>query len=443
MDVPVLLIADDLTGAAEAAAAFLLRTPRIVDLRTLRSVRASLAAGVVAVDTDSRYVSPELAAERCRTALDQLPPEGVVVKKIDSTLRGPLAAELTALREPGGLLVVASALPALGRTVVGGAVLVDGVPLERSAAWAAEPRPAPSTVAEALAPLPVSVVELPVVRGGVDELAAALLAAADADRVAVCDAETDADLDRLVAAGVAAGTRIGAAGASVRWAGSAGLAHALARAHAAAAPAALKDGSAAAQAHCAPVPPVPGASPAPPAPGASPAPSSAAPILFVVGTAAQAARDQLARLAELVPTVVELGPDHLDDHAATAAEVAERTAGRTAAVHLTEAGGAARSPDVVAALARVVEPAAREHPALVLTGGETARAVLAAIGVGELRVREAWDDGVVVSTAPGGRVVVTKPGAFGDPHTLARIVQRLPSTPWQLHAEHSPHEEDT
>lgn len=418
MDAPVLLVADDLTGAAEAAAGFLLRAPRIVDLHAWRSVRASSAVGVVAVDTDSRYAGADVAAERCRAALALLPRGGVVVKKIDSTLRGPLAAELATLREPGGLLVVAPASPALGRTVAGGAVLVDGVPLERSEAWAAEPRPAPSTVAEALAPLPVTPVELSVVRDGPDELVAALRTAAAGGRAAVCDAETDADLDRLVAAGA----RIGAAGTPVRWAGSAGLAHALARAHAGAErPAAADRAVDASEADRA----------------------VAGPILFVVGTAAPAARDQLRRLAEVVPTVVELDADRLADPAATSAGVAERTAGRTAVVHLTDAGGAARSPDVVAALARVVEPAARDHPALVLTGGETARAVLVAIGVGELHVRDAWDDGVVVSSTPAGRVVVTKPGAFGDPRTLVRIVERLPGVRWRQHAEHSPHEEDT
>lgn len=172
-------------------------------------------------------------------------------------------------------------------------------------------------------------------------------------------------------------------------------------------------------------------------------PPPVGPILFVVGTAAPAARVQLEWLARYLATVVELEPDQLADPDAAARDVSTRTAGRTAAVHLTDARGAARSPDVVAALARVVGPAAREHRALVLTGGETARAVLAAIGVGELYVREAWGDGVVVSTAPGGRVVVTKPGAFGHPRALVQIAQRLPSTRWHLHVEHSPQQEDT
>ncbi|SDS38908.1 four-carbon acid sugar kinase family protein [Jiangella sp. DSM 45060] len=596
MEETVVLLADDLTGAAEAAAAFAMRTPRIVSLDALRSLRASHTVGVVAVDTDSRYVSPELAAERCRAALALLPP-GLVVKKIDSTLRGPLAAEVAALRELGGLLVVSPALPALGRTVVGGVVLVDGVPLDRSAAWAAEARPAPTSVAEALAPLPVVTVSLAAVRGGVDALATALRVAADRRQVAVCDAETDDDLDRIVVAALAAA----AGDLPVRWAGSAGLAHALARAQVAAdaspsggsqggvasvggrpgsppggvASAAGRTGlppggvaSAAGRTGSPPgvasageqtgLPPGRVASAAgrtglPPGgvasvgeqtgspPGVASAgeqtglpgvaaggggqlgPLSAGPILFVVGTAAAAARAQLAALAEHVETVVELDPGELARLAGIAdppgiagpaepagpagpvgpagpggpagpvgpvgpggpaepagpvgpggpaapggpaepagpvgpggpaapagpaglAEVAHdlavRADGRTAVVHLADAAGAARSPMAVEALARVVAPAAREHPALVLTGGETARAVLVAIGAGELHVREAWDDGVVVSATPDGRIVVTKPGAFGGPHALVRIAERLSGTR-HPHVEHSPHEEDT
>ncbi|SEE44329.1 four-carbon acid sugar kinase family protein [Jiangella alba] len=541
MGEPVVLIADDLTGAAESAAAFALRAPRIVGLDTWRSLRASHTSGVVAVDTDSRYVSPELAAERCRAVLALLPPGGVVVKKIDSTLRGPLAAEVAALRELGGLLVVSPALPALGRTVVGGVVLVDGVPLERSAAWAAEPRPAPTSVAEALAPLPVVVVSLAAVRGGADTLATALRVAADGHQVAVCDAETDDDLDRIVAAAPAA-----AGDLPVRWAGSAGLAHALARAQVAADarlpgrppgvagsaggwPGGSSGGTPGGVAAAGGPPGSPpgvaaggrGQLGSPPGvaagAGGRPGPLSAGPILFVVGTAAAAARAQLAALAEHVETVVELDPDELTgladppdpadpaapagraapaDPAAPAGraepaapagpvgraapagpvgraapadpvgraapagpadpaepagpagmagiahDLAGRTAGRTAVVHLADAAGAARSPAAVEALARVIAPAAREHPALVLTGGETARAVLVALGAVELHVREAWDDGVVVSATPDGRIVVTKPGAFGDPHALVRIAERLTGTR-QSHVEHSPHEEDT
>ncbi|TDE02217.1 four-carbon acid sugar kinase family protein [Jiangella asiatica] len=397
MVAPVLLVADDLTGSAEAAAAFLPRTVRIrwwSELRETRDSGDGREGDVLAVDTDSRYVRADEAARRCRSALALLPAGGTVVKKVDSTLRGPLAAELAALRADGAPLVVAPALPALGRTVIGGAVRVDGVPLERSASWAAESRPAPSSVAEALRPLPAVVVGLDVVRGAADRLAAALLAAADAATLPVCDAETDADLDHIVHAGALTGR-------PVRWAGSAGLAHALARTSRA-----------------------PAAGTTPPAPTARP------PALFVVGSAAPSARAQLDRLTGWTDTVVELEPALLTDPG-LAATVAGRTAGRNAVVHLAAADGAERSPDVVAALARAVAPAAADHPTLVLTGGETARAVLAAIGAGELLVRDAWDDGVVVSTAPDGHVVVTKPGAFGDPDTLLRVARRLT------------HEEDT
>ena len=399
MDDPVLLIADDLSGAAEAAAAFHMRAPRIIELQPSQTVREPITDDVVVVDTDSRYTEPDLAAERCRAALAHARPGGTVLKKIDSALRGPLAAELAALREPGELLIATPALPALGRTVLGGEVRINGVPLRHSAAWAAETRTGPATVAEALAPLPVSEVALSVVRGGADQLMAALRAAAAADRVAICDAETDTDLDRLVAAGIA----VGAAGVPVRWAGAAGLAYALARAY-------------------------PGD---PHRTNARPNWSATGPILFVVGTAAPAARAQLTRLAEQVEIVVELGPDLLARAAdpaernTLAAEVTERTAGRTAVVQLAEAAGAPRSPNLVEAMARAVAQTARTHPTLLLTGGETARAVLTAIEIDELVVREAWQDGVVLSTAPDGRAVLTRPGAFGDPDALARIARQF------------------
>ncbi|WP_084469578.1 four-carbon acid sugar kinase family protein [Jiangella gansuensis] len=412
MAIPMLLIADDLTGAAEAAAAFLPRAVRILpfhELRAARDLRATAfdgltgAAGrdggtddgqVLAVDTDSRYATAAEAAHRCGAALSLLPSGGTVVKKIDSTLRGPLSAEVAALRGDGVPLVVAPALPALARSVVGGAVRVGGVPLQRSAAWAAEPKPAPATVAEALQPAPVAVAGLDTVRGAPDALAAAMTEAAATGSLLVCDAETDTDLDLIVHAGTLTG-------GPVRWVGSAGLAHALARTSRA-----------------------PAAGTTPPAPTARP------PALFVVGTAVASARIQIRRLAGWADTVVELDPARLADPG-TAAELAARTAGRSAVVHLTAAHGVARSPDVVAALAAAVAPSTAEHPTLVLTGGETARAVLAAIGAGELVVRAEWDDGVVVSTVPDGHVVVTKPGAFGDPDTLLRVAQRLT------------HEEDT
>jgi uncharacterized protein YgbK (DUF1537 family) len=58
----------------------------------------------------------------------------LLYKKTDSTLRGNIASELRALRDafPGRPLVYVPAYPQLGRTVRGGRLYVDGVPLDRS-----------------------------------------------------------------------------------------------------------------------------------------------------------------------------------------------------------------------------------------------------------------------------------------------------------------------
>ena len=88
-----------------------------------------------------------------------------------------------------------------------------------------------------------------------------------------------------------------------------------------------------------------------------------------------------------------------------------------------------REPDrrdipVVRRLGRVVAQAApRAH--FVLTGGETARAVLAARHVREFRLLGEVEPGVPFGIARDGTLVCTKAGAFGGPATLVRCVARL------------------
>ncbi len=57
----------------------------------------------------------------------------IVFKKIDSQLRGNVAAEVGAL---DGDVMVAPALPVEGRIVRGGVLYVDGEPRRRSRSWA-------------------------------------------------------------------------------------------------------------------------------------------------------------------------------------------------------------------------------------------------------------------------------------------------------------------
>ena len=81
---------------------------------------------------------------------------------------------------------------------------------------------------------------------------------------------------------------------------------------------------------------------------------------------------------------------------------------------------------ISAALGRFIATAeAGYRPDLVLTGGETARAVVDAIGLSSLRPVDVVHHGAVVSIASDGRRVVTRPGSFGDDASLWAITAYL------------------
>jgi D-threonate/D-erythronate kinase len=62
---------------------------------------------------------------------------------------------------------------------------------------------------------------------------------------------------------------------------------------------------------------------------------------------------------------------------------------------------------------------------LVLTGGETARAVVDAIGITTLHPVHEIHHGAVESVTTDGRRVVTRPGSFGTADSLVAIVRYL------------------
>ena len=87
------IVADDVTGAGDTAVQFA-QEGWTAELRLRRGADGD--AQVVAVSTDSRACSEEDAAARVRAAVAQTPGTHVF-KKIDSTLRGPIRAEIEAL----------------------------------------------------------------------------------------------------------------------------------------------------------------------------------------------------------------------------------------------------------------------------------------------------------------------------------------------------------
>lgn len=397
----VLAVADDLSGAAETAAALLSRTTRTRVLLDSRTTTPAPARTTTVFDLDSRQLSATGAAARITAVMTGLAPGTLVLKKVDSLLRGNLAAEIAALAATGRGVLLAPALPTAHRTVRDGVLHTDGVPLHTGNAWRAETAPPPRSIAEALG-VPVALLGLTSVRGPADLLRTALREALATGLPVVADAETDADLDALLAAVLDVDPRVALAG-------SGGLALALGRA--------LGGG--------------------PPAPLPPPGPATR-PLLVVVGTAEPLAAEQVRRLVTDGAVLHSLNPG-----ASHPGDPLPPLRPGTTVLTLRRNGpldpAAARA--IVQNLARTAATLLDSAPGpadLVLTGGETARRVLEALAVRELRPWGQVHHGAVLATTPDGRTVVTRPGSFGDPDSLRLIARALRTRADRTPADRTP-----
>jgi uncharacterized protein YgbK (DUF1537 family) len=124
------IIADDLTGAMDTGAQF---ARCGLDTVVMLTGDRLPEAEALAISTDSRSETAAEAYRRARKAADQLGGR-LIYKKIDSTMRGNVGAELDGVMECRGIdrALVAPAFPEAGRTTVGGVHYVDGVPLAGS-----------------------------------------------------------------------------------------------------------------------------------------------------------------------------------------------------------------------------------------------------------------------------------------------------------------------
>ncbi len=133
-----LILADDLSGAAEVAA--IAAATGLSAMVASRSA-AACAAEVVVVDLDARLCAAGEAAVRVRDCLAKHGHAGRrVALKIDSALRGPVRELLVSAMHETGLAraVLLPANPATGRLVSGGRISVHGIPLHRTA-FASDP----------------------------------------------------------------------------------------------------------------------------------------------------------------------------------------------------------------------------------------------------------------------------------------------------------------
>ncbi|RTZ96481.1 MAG: hypothetical protein DSY90_10575 [Deltaproteobacteria bacterium] len=136
--IPVAVIADDLTGAADTGIQFCraMGPACLLGIRSLKQVRFSEIPGVLSVYTNSRHLPASGADKSVRSAmryLNAFEPQSLY-KKIDSCLRGNIGTEMDAVMDAWGgrTSFVAPAFPAQGRTTLHGIHYLHGTPLSET-----------------------------------------------------------------------------------------------------------------------------------------------------------------------------------------------------------------------------------------------------------------------------------------------------------------------
>ena len=410
----MLILADDLTGAADcgvACAGHGLHT-----LVVLGDSASEVSADALSIDGDTRRLAPNQAAlETVRLLRKYLHHEGMLLyKKLDSTLRGNVGEELAATlatrrtfadAEERIVVVLAPAFPAVGRTTLGGRQLINGKTLEESLQLLDHPSPARSDIAAILRAscLRTELLALDLIRGDSLALCKAMQSNAQFADVLLCDAETEDDLRRIAESSMVLGCK-------TVWAGSAGLARHL--------------------------PPVAGLSRA--SATRSTQPSARGPALFVVGSGSAVSREQVEVLGSRSDTVVVrispkvlMASEQSQERSAYELEIEwALDTGSDVAVFLYPAVQLDISigRSLIAALAAIATPFADVVGALVVTGGETARAVFQAWGITRLQLIGQVEAGLPFSVTSGWNrelPVLTKAGGFGGPESLLRCLEFL------------------
>lgn len=133
------VIADDLTGAN--ATGVLLKKMNYKAYTVMNAERIELSTlnecDCLLYPTDSRGVEAEIAYNRVKNVCNLLKGDKVKVyaNRIDSTLRGNLGSETDAMLDSLGeeyVAIVAPCFPSSGRIVIGGYMLVNGLPLHKT-----------------------------------------------------------------------------------------------------------------------------------------------------------------------------------------------------------------------------------------------------------------------------------------------------------------------
>ena len=370
----ILIVADDLTGACDAAVGFAQRgahTQVLIDSQWTSSAPVQVRA----ICTESRDLPVTQAVERLSRIVRQsnVQPHHHVFKKIDSVFRGNTSQEIQAAIEafPDRFAVIAPSFPALGRTAVDGTIIVRDIAGERTILV--------RKMLEEIGLRPTWIAA----GQSAEAIEQAMRANHESGQRAVfCDAATEDDL----AAIVAAGRRLPN---GVQWIGSGGLAHALASD-------VLGD---TVQADY----------------GSGPIAKST--VFVFVGTDHPVTLQQLSTLHQQHNAAIWPSGIDMDDVPVVVFPVSFEAT--------TEDG-------IRSAMARFTK---QQIGCLFMTGGDTAMLVCRALGIRALSLKQEFEPGIPTAVAIGGdfsgAMVVLKSGGFGEAEAISRIAKHFGSAKHQ------------
>lgn len=406
----LLMIADDLTGACDAGIQFAAGGFASVVLFDQAGTHARKADAVI-FDTASRAMMPKKAYEAVRGYLTDLNAAefDVLYKKMDSTLRGNIGSELDAIMDQFGIrfAVVAPALPALNRVTKKGVHYWNGVEIAET-----EMGRDPKT----------SVTESDIVKllsaqskrtaGLIDQSILYADESVFKEKVAhlidegctlfVCDAETAEDLKQIV-------SRFSDWGSPLIWTGSAGLAECLVSGEEKRAEEFVL--------------------------------KPAGPVLLLCGSRSALTKKQTDHVKmEFGAASVTIQPDQLLDPTKRETEIArcikdlKRFFKNGMDAVLDVGDTAVKEIDLLPSLieealgfaaAEVIRSCQLKR--IILTGGDTAKAVARQLGAKGMELIQEIEPGIPLARMLGtpDLTVVTKAGAFGGPHSLGHALTLL------------------
>ena len=419
------IIADDLTGGADAGVQFAMRGAKTLLLPfrgTGPSPFADRPEEVVVVNTISRGLPPAEAFDIVSGLLKEFDPVRfpLLYKKIDSTLRGNIGPEIEAVLRRTNLpcCFLAPSYPEQGRTLVGGMMMVGEKPLALTEAA----RDAASPVRESdVRELLAGQTSLPIGHIGLADVASGRAALRQAVEKELRKGNKIITFDAVNRRELATIAEVALSREAVPLlAGSAGLAGEVARIL------------------------IPGKVPADPE-----RKRTFRHVLAVGGSASAVTHAQLQRLAERGLPAFELPRDYISGTAGITDRTGfARRAGKAlaagSAILRTPAerwtGDGAPLPEritgMITAAAREALQEAGIDPGdlvLILTGGDTALGVLQLLDDPGVELEGEMIAGIVRGTLRGGAwdgvTVVTKAGAFGKEDALVKIREMLETAP--------------